>query len=131
MPEHSEERTLPRGEGKTPVQYAKFAEPDVLQPSGRSSKRNGRHVSCEIPDGLPSVVSKAGGHYVSRKGGSRMLVLDCRPGERLRINGTTEVVILEIQPGKVKIAIETSPDDETKPQGAVLSSGHECVRDGT
>ena len=130
MHEHSEERTLLHDEDEAPVQYVKFAEPDILRPSGRSSKRNGRHVSCEIPDGLPSVVGKAGGHYVSRKGGSRMLVLNCRLGERLRINGTTDVVILEIQPDRVKVAIETSPDDETKPQGTVLSSGHECVRDG-
>ena len=46
-----------------------------------------------------------------------MLVLDRRQGQRIRINGTTEVVVLEIHPDQVRIAIESSPDNVTKAQG--------------
>ena len=56
------------------------------------------------------------GHYVSRQGGSRMLVLERRRGERLRINGTAEIVILEVHAEYVKITIESSPDNAAKLQ---------------
>jgi sRNA-binding carbon storage regulator CsrA len=39
-----------------------------------------------------------------------MLVVERRPGDRLRINGSTEVVILEICPNLVKLAIECLPE---------------------
>ena len=111
MPNQPEEEAPPNSNGEVVAQYANFAEPSVPQPACRSSHRNRRRITCEVRDGLPTVLGKTQGYYVSRLGGARMLVLNRRPGERLRINGTIEIVILEIQPDQVKIAIETSPGD--------------------
>jgi hypothetical protein len=57
---------------------------------------------------------KARSYYVSRHDGHRMLVVERRSGDRIRINSTTEVVILEIHPDLVKLAIECLPDDGAK-----------------
>jgi hypothetical protein len=67
-----------------------------------------------VGDGLPLANGKAHGYYVSRHDGRRLLVLERRSGERIRINGTAEVVILEIRPGRVKLAINCVPDDGAK-----------------
>lgn len=75
---------------------------------------NGRCVACEVGNGLPIVNGKAAGYYISRQDGHRMLVLERRSGERIRINGTAEVVILEVHPDLVKLAIEYLPDDAAK-----------------
>jgi carbon storage regulator CsrA len=37
-----------------------------------------------------------------------MLVMDRKQGERIRINDTTEIVILEVNQQQVTIAVETS-----------------------
>ena len=46
-----------------------------------------------------------------------MFILECRQGERIRINGTMEVVVLEIHPDEVKFNIASSPDDVMYSQG--------------
>ncbi len=63
-------------------------------------------VCCEIRNGLPMLHGKARGHYVSCQGGQRMLVLDRRCGDHIRINDTTELIVLDTQAGEAKIAIE-------------------------
>jgi hypothetical protein len=77
-------------------------------------KTDGRCVSCEVGNGLPIANGKAPGYYVSRHDGHRMLVVERGTGERLRINGSIEVVILEIHPDLVKFAIECLLDDRAK-----------------
>jgi len=79
------------------------------QPVGPSADDETPHVACQAGKGLPTVDGKARGHYVSHRGGQRMLVLECGQGERIRINGTTEIVVLEICPEEVKVAIKLSP----------------------
>jgi hypothetical protein len=69
-----------------------------------------RCVACEVGNGLPTANGKAHSYYLSRQDGRRMLVVERRPGDRLRINGSTEVVILEICPNLVKLAIECLPE---------------------
>ena len=71
---------------------------------------DGRSESCEARNGLPIANGKARSYYYSRHDGRRMLVVQRRAGESLRINGGVKVDILEIQPGLVKFAIERSPD---------------------
>ena len=66
----------------------------------------GRCVSCDVGNGVPMANNKARGYYVSRGGRRPMLVVERRSGERIRINDTTEVVVLEIHPEQVKVAIE-------------------------
>jgi len=67
-------------------------------------------VDCDVQGGLPTVRGKARAHYRTAQSGVGMLVIDRRPGERIRINATTEIVILEINSDQVKIAVETVPD---------------------
>jgi len=110
MPKQPERQSPSRSDGEAVAGYTDFAEPEVSPPVGPSAGDNGRCVSCEVRNGLPTLLGKGRGHYVSRQGGSRMLVLDRCPGQRIRINGTTEVVVLEIHPDQVKIAIESSHD---------------------
>jgi len=45
-----------------------------------------------------------------------MLVVKLRLGERLRINRTTEVVILEIGSDMVKVGVERAADNVVKPR---------------
>ena len=77
---------------------------------------DGRCASCEVGNGLPTANGKGRSYYISRHDGRRMLVVERRSGECLRINGTIEVVILEIQSDVVKFAIECLPDKDAKPQ---------------
>lgn len=81
------------------------------------SEFDARCFSCEVGDGLPTANGKAHSYYVSRQDGCRMLVVERRSGDRIRINSTTEVVILEIYPHVVKLAIAYLPDDGVKSQG--------------
>jgi hypothetical protein len=77
-------------------------------------KSAGRCIFCEVGNGLPTTKSKARGYYMSREDGRRMLVVQRRSGERLRINGAAEVAILEVHPEMVKLAVECLPDDGIK-----------------
>ncbi len=74
-----------------------------LEVDGRSESREARY-------GLPAANGKARSYYLSRHDGRRMLIVERRAGESLRINGGIKVDILEIQPGLVKFAIECLPD---------------------
>ncbi len=71
---------------------------------------DGRSASCEVGNGLPVARGKARSYYLSRHDGRRMLVVQRRAGESLRINGGITVDILEIQRDLVKLAIECLPD---------------------
>ena len=71
---------------------------------------DGRSESCEARNGLPIANGKGRSYFFSRHDGRRVLVMERRTGESLRINGSIKVDILEIQPGLVKFAIEYLPD---------------------
>ena len=73
-----------------------------------------RSVSCGIANGLPIAEGRAHSDYVSRQDGRRMLVVQRRSGESLRINGPVEVVILETHLNRVKLAIECLSNDGAK-----------------
>ena len=63
-------------------------------------------IDCEFYDGLATVRGKGPAHYSTGENGRQTLIVDRRPGERIRINSTTEVLILEIGPGDILVAIE-------------------------
>jgi len=78
---------------------------------------DGLPVCCELCNGLPVVHGKARGHYVSRTGGRRMLVLERSQGERIRINEATELVVMEVHPERVMIAVVSSSGDGARRAG--------------
>jgi sRNA-binding carbon storage regulator CsrA len=45
-----------------------------------------------------------------------MLVLHRKPGQRIRINGTTDVVVLGIRDGQVELGVEGASDAFTEPE---------------
>jgi hypothetical protein len=112
MPEQGDEARLPRRPGGA----ARRGNAAASRPSAAGKKRTAARecVDCEVRAGLPTVRGKAQAHYRTGQGGLHMLVLDRRPGERIRINATTEIVILEIGPELVKIAVETVEDDTSQ-----------------
>jgi hypothetical protein len=78
---------------------------------GRSTAASSRQrIECDVRDGLPTVRGKGRAHYVTGQSGRHMLIVERRLGERIRINSTTEVVILDIAPDVIRIAIETVPE---------------------
>lgn len=117
MPTKSEGKTPSGCDGKGAARHAHATAGQIRRQTSLSTATEGRCVCCEVRDGLPTVHATTPGHYISRQGGSRMLVIDRRPGQRLRINGTTEIVVLEIHPRYVKIAIETFAGESAKLQG--------------
>ena len=62
-------------------------------------------VSCEIGQDLPTADGQVWSYYLSQEDGRQMLVLNRRKGERIRINDTAEVVVLDIQEGRVQLGI--------------------------
>ena len=82
-----------------------------------SSRGDGRYLSCEVRNGLATIHDAVWSYYLSRHDGRRMLVLELCQGERIRINGTAAVVVLEIHPDRVTTAIECVMDDATKAHG--------------
>jgi carbon storage regulator len=103
-------------EGEGAARCTNFDTPPALPRVVRSSG-DGRCVSCKVDNGLPMVHGKARGYYVSHRGGRRTLVVVRGRGERIRINGTTEIVILEIHADQVNIAIKSLPDVTTRSHG--------------
>ena len=108
--EEPPEKNLPRGAPQAAPRRIHSAPARKPQADGPSEDGERQYVACQIHNGLATVAGKTRGHYVSRQGGRRMLVLECGQGGRIRINDTTEIVVLEISPGEVKIAVEPSPD---------------------
>jgi hypothetical protein len=66
-------------------------------------------ASCQIGNGIPSIRGRVQSYYVSRKG-VRMLVVERSAGQRIRINGTIDVVVLEAGNGNVQIGIDILPN---------------------
>jgi len=62
-------------------------------------------ITCRCGDGIPAFNGGGRGYYVSR-GGTRMLVMECKPGQRVRINDTIEVVVLATGDDEVRLAID-------------------------
>jgi hypothetical protein len=108
MSERADEGSSPRSSGSASRRGGNAG-------SERSTKGKPPHaarecVDCEVQEGVPRVRGKARAHYRTGQAGQRMLVLDRRPGERIRINATTEIVILEIGPDTVRIAVEAASE---------------------
>ena len=75
-----------------------------------------RCVPCEF-DGRVSVVrGRVWSYYVSRQGGRLMVVVSRGQGECIRINGTIDVVVLDIHDGEVRLVVSCPPG---------VSFGHE------
>jgi len=51
-----------------------------------------------------------------------MLVLGRRPGERIRINDTTDIVVLAIRNGQVELGIERAPGVDANTAGCDQTS---------
>ena len=99
---HAAARALRRAENR----------PSGGSPKGKTSAAERECIECEVRDGVPTIRrGKAQAHYHAGQGGQRTLVLQRREGERIQIDGKTEIVILEIGPGEVQISIESVPDD--------------------
>ncbi len=117
MPKYPESGARSSCVAEAGAPHAKSSAQKDWQEMDLSSGGDRHCVICEVRKSLPMVLGNARCYYVSHQGGSRMLVLERRQGERIRINGTTEVVVLEIHADHVKIAIESWPDDATKSHG--------------
>ena len=74
-------------------------------------------VSCDVRQGLPRISGNIWSYYVSRQGGHQMLVLGRKPSERIRINDTTDIVVLAIRNGQVELGIERVPGVDTTAAG--------------
>ena len=90
---------LPEDEGHTPRES---------KPDTRAAEAKHARIDCELREGVPTVQGKTRAHYATGQDGGTMLVIERRAGERIRINDTTELVILEVTQDHVKVAIETS-----------------------
>ena len=72
----------------------------------------GPYVSCNVGQGPPTVNGRVWSYYVSQQDGRQMLVVNRRTGERIRLNNAIEIVILEVDNGRVQIGVATPPDDD-------------------
>lgn len=114
MPISSENVSPSTCDGQAAIRRTDSAAPRAVPQAGLSSGGDGRCVACEVRNGLPVVRGKVRGHYVSHQGGSRMLILERGRGECIRINDTTEIVVLEIYHDQVEIAVGCSSDLSSK-----------------
>jgi hypothetical protein len=62
-------------------------------------------MSCHVGNGAPRMDGCGWGYYASR-GGEQMLVVERGAGQRIRINGAIEVVVLETSNGAVRLRID-------------------------
>lgn len=111
MPIHLERGSFSSCDGKAAARHTASAAPPGGSQIGSCSDGNGRHFSCEVRDGLPTIHRKARGHYVSRQGCLPMLVLEHGQGDRIRINDVTELTVIEIHHDQVQVAIRSLSDD--------------------
>jgi hypothetical protein len=110
MPERIDEEGRSPPGGEDAVRRGKGAAP--RGPNSGKRRRKAERIECEVREGVPTMHGKARAHYATGQGGGRMLVFDRIAGERIRINDTTEVVILEVANNQVKVAVETVDEDE-------------------
>ena len=78
---------------------------------------DGRCAFCDADNGFPTIRGKAPSYYLSDLAGMRMLVLKRRQGDRMAINDTTELIVLEIHFDQVTIAIAPPADRAATSQG--------------
>ncbi len=81
--------------------------PDNHEPVG---KLPDRCVQCEIHEGLPVIHQRVSSHYVSKPGGGCMLTLERKPGERIRIGDSLDVVVLAIDSHAVRLGLIQPPE---------------------
>ena len=116
MPQEPGGSPTATGARETVVRHPKSAAGEDPKWPGCCSCAAGRCVYCEVRNGIPSIRGKVPSYYLSPQGGRRVLVLDRRQGDRIEINDTTELLILEIRFNHVKIAIGPLPDQAAKPR---------------
>jgi hypothetical protein len=75
-----------------------------------------RCMSCDVHGGLPTAKGNAWSYYVSNHRGHQMLVSELSKGDRVRINDATDVIILEIHDGQIKIGIQRLADSVGDPK---------------
>ena len=96
------------------ARQADSAAPPEPERIGRVSGGDGRCSIRGAGDSFPTIQGKAPSYYLSDLAGMRMLVLKHRQGDRIRINDTTELIVLEIHFGQVTIAIAPLRDHAAK-----------------
>jgi hypothetical protein len=69
-------------------------------------------VSCSVESGFPVTDGSTWSYYLARGDGRRMLVLSRRLGQRVRLNGKIDLVVVGHRDGEVQLGIEQSPDTE-------------------
>jgi hypothetical protein len=85
--------------------------PDCIPRVMENLSKPGRHCAiCEIRDGIPT--TKGWGYYAFRNG-VRLLVVERGLDQRIRINGTIEIIVLEAGNEKVRLGIEGAPRFDT------------------
>jgi hypothetical protein len=69
---------------------------------------------------LPKSTGNGSGYYVSRKGGQRMLVIERRRGQRIRIDATTELCVLDVGADSVQLGVirKEPPDARARPRSS-------------
>jgi len=98
-----------------PVDDVPHLNTDFSTPSGEGHRELAsdlpqRCVCCELREGLPVIRQRVPSYYVSQPGGGLMLTLERQKGERLRVGGVVEVLVLEINNGEVKLGVSRLPD---------------------
>jgi CheY-like chemotaxis protein/RNase P/RNase MRP subunit POP5 len=66
-----------------------------------------RSLSCEVHGDTVTADGPAWSYYVSQQGSRPILVVRRRKGERLRINGGADLIVLGIEHDHVRLAIES------------------------
>jgi hypothetical protein len=117
MPQHAEGRSTSGCGAGAAARHAGSAARQDVKRGGRFSGGDGRCLSCEDRNGFATVFGKAPSYYLSHDGGRRTLVLQRRQGDRIRINDTTELMVLEIHLDQVEIALTSLPDRAARSQG--------------
>jgi hypothetical protein len=71
-------------------------------------------ATCEIRDGVPTT---SGWGYYASENGKRMLVVERKLDQRIRINGEIEIVVLELSNGRVRLAVESATASKARDLG--------------
>lgn len=85
--------------------------------SGAPRGRAGVGRECATCEFRYGILTTDGWGYYSSSGGTQMLVVERGPNQRIRINGSIEIVILETDHEKVRLGIEGLPDSHTHTRG--------------
>ena len=100
-------------------------------PPGQALTAKRRCVSCQVHDGMASIYGRPWAYYIWQHGRGRMLVLRSHQEERLGINDSFEVVVLDVEGNHVRLGVLCSPDNGASSQARLLVNpdlAHEQAR---